>query len=61
MTANENRLKRATDFLESYAQQFGTPETRRDMTRMLMAYETATRELIVNLLVSYERIVSEKD
>jgi hypothetical protein len=57
--ADENRLKRATDFLGSYAQQFGTPETKQDMTRMLMAYEKATRQMIVDRLLSYERTVSE--
>jgi hypothetical protein len=59
MTADEIQLKRATDFLESYAQQFGTPETKQDMTKMLMAYEKVTRQMIVDRLVSYERTVSE--
>jgi hypothetical protein len=59
MTTHEIRLKRATDFLEFYAQQFGTPETKQDMTRMLMAYENATRQMIVDRLVSYERTVSD--
>jgi hypothetical protein len=59
MTADEIRLKRATDFFESYAQQFGTPETKQDMTKMLMAYEKVTRQMIFDRLVSYERTVSE--
>jgi hypothetical protein len=32
MIADEIRHKRATDFLESYVQQFGTPETKQDIT-----------------------------
>ena len=52
-------LAAATDFLESYAQQYGTPETKQALTKMLIAYEKATRQMIVDRLVSYERTVNE--
>jgi hypothetical protein len=59
MSADDLRLKRATDFYKSYVQQFGIPESKQDMTKMLMAYEKVTRQIIVDRLVRYERTVSE--
>jgi hypothetical protein len=56
-TAIETRKKRAEEFLKAYVDMCGPLKTNEDTVKMLLAHEKAVREMIVDRLVSYEKMI----
>jgi hypothetical protein len=54
------RQRRAAEFLKTYVEMCGPLRNNSDTVKMLLAHEKATREMIVDRLVSYEKIITDE-